>query len=180
MGLDIEHVHVMQRQKGTNHLTIVSTNPYTRLISEGEYPVIIQKGAFWTDGGDRILLSDLPQWVRPAISKMSLEAQIRVGLKEGWDQMDAPEEDDIQTLNTPTDESPSEPEKTVVDIVYELDPANDEHWTKDGKPDLQAVSYMLDGKYTTRADIEEATDGYRRPGSEPVVSEPEETTDGDG
>ncbi len=190
MGLDIENVHVLARKKGTNQLDTVRVNPYIRLINEGEFPVSVQAGRFYTDGGDRILVKDLASWVKPALGNITPEALIGVGLTEGWEEVEKPPETKVQNLKTPTSVAPPEPARTVVDVVHELDPQNDEHWTKDGKPDLQAVTYGMDGVYTTRADIEEATRGFRRPGSEPVagttsvVEDPDEpdekeTSDGD-
>jgi len=203
MGLDIENVQVMQKQKGTNHLVVVRTNPYIRLISEGEFPVILQGGKFYTDGGDRLLVRELGQWVKATVRAMTKEAREKVGLGEDWDQQEEPaveeprtnttqdvepsndwvktaEEpseseqpasDDVQTLKTPEPE-PTQPDKTIVDVVYELDPHNDDHWTDEGKPDLAVLAFMMNDKYTDRDTVEEATEGYRRPVFE-------ETSDGD-
>ncbi len=175
MGLDIENVHVLARKKGTNQLDTVKVNPYMRLINEGEFPISIQAGRFYTDGGDRILVKDLAPWVKSTVKGMTPEGLASVGLDEGWEEVEKPSESAIQIVKTSTNTAQPEAPRTVVDVVYDLDPLNDDHWTKDGKPDLQAVSYGMDGKYTTRADIEEATEGFRRPGSEV-----KEISDGDG
>ncbi len=174
MGLEIEKVHILSRKAGTNQPDTVKVNPYVRLISEGEFPVSIQAGRFYTDGGDRIMVKDLKPWVKSTVRKMSLEALATVGLEEDWEGVEKPPESEVQILKTPTNPEVPDQRKTVVDVVYELDPLNDDHWTKEGKPDLQAVTYGMDGKYTTRADIEEATGGFRRPGSEV-----KENSDGD-
>lgn len=46
--------------------------------------------------------------------------------------------------------------------VFGLDPANDAHWTRDGKPALVAVTELYGATDVTRAQVEEVAPGYTR------------------
>lgn len=59
------------------------------------------------------------------------------------------------------EEEEEEDEMTVADAAAQLDHANDAHWTSTGLPDVAAVSEIL-GRKTSRAEIEEETDGLKR------------------
>lgn len=50
----------------------------------------------------------------------------------------------------------------LLDAVMKLDPENDEHWTKIGKPAMNAVEGFYGSADITRADIEAAAPGYVR------------------
>lgn len=50
----------------------------------------------------------------------------------------------------------------LLDAVMKLDPENDEHWTKIGKPAMSAVEGFYGSADITRADIEAAAPGYTR------------------
>lgn len=47
--------------------------------------------------------------------------------------------------------------------VAALDPMDDAHWTADGKPAMVAVSQFYGATDITRADVEAAAPGFRRP-----------------
>lgn len=49
----------------------------------------------------------------------------------------------------------------VAAAVDQLDHANDDHWTKDGEPKVDAVKAIVNGE-VSRADIEAATPGFDR------------------
>lgn len=168
MPLDIENVQVMEKKKGTNQLVQVKVNPYIRMVREGETPIIIQGGCFYSDGGDKLPTQDLPAWVKKQIKAIDSAGVSSVGLGENWEGVV-----DIEAVAEPEVEvqSVKEPEErpSIVDAVYSLDSTNDEFWTKEGKPDLQAVMVKV-GRYVSRGEIEELTGHYRR----------KETKDGDG
>jgi len=50
----------------------------------------------------------------------------------------------------------------LLDAVMKLDPENDEHWTRIGKPAMQAVEGFYGSADITRADIEAAAPGFTR------------------
>ena len=169
MGLTLSEVHVLQRSPGSNQVVKISSNPYMRLVQQGEPPVCIQRGKFYSDGGVLMQLKNVPGWVRSGVSKLNANALKRIGLPpEGVDYTDPaviPDEEpkpqgDIQNL-----EIVSEP-MSIVDAVYSLDKAEDVNWTKDGMPVLREIMKLRGMKPTSREEVEELTSGYRRPEQE--------------
>ena len=147
---------------------VVKSNPYRRLVAQNEPPVIIQKGAFWSDGGQRIQIKDVPDWARKTVDGMTQAARHEVGLPPdglNWDG-DEPEAAPQPEESSNFEENSEVAPLSVVDAVYQLDPANDDHWTKDGKPNLDVVKRFRNLIYASRAEVEELTDGYRRPKQE--------------
>lgn len=55
----------------------------------------------------------------------------------------------------------------IVEALGKLDPANDEHWTADGKPAMVALNALLPAEIT-RARLEEVAPDFARPPSEPA------------
>ncbi len=53
-------------------------------------------------------------------------------------------------------------EGPVAAALRQLDPANDEHWTADGKPKMAAVEAVLGRSDVTRADVDAALPGFNR------------------
>lgn len=51
--------------------------------------------------------------------------------------------------------------------IGKLDPEDDDHWTNDGLPAVDAVAAILDGK-VTRKQIDAAAPGFMRPDPTPV------------
>ena len=51
----------------------------------------------------------------------------------------------------------------IVDCVKALDPADDEHWTQEGLPAMDAIEAALNDEGISREDVEEAVPGFRRP-----------------
>lgn len=159
MPFTIEKVHVYKRQEETGRMILVESNPYTRFVQGGDPPVCIQRGSFYSDGGDRIQLPDVPQWVWYAVGKMTEDARKNIGLGN-YDKLRKtyfnPKEGDIQ---------PSKPiqEPSVIlrGIIDKLDHADDTHWTKGGLPDLKIMEERF-GKYVHRSDAEGVAPGYRR------------------
>lgn len=54
--------------------------------------------------------------------------------------------------------------------LAKLDPANDDHWTSDGKPAMAALNALLPAEIT-RSRLEEVAPDFARPPSEPGVGE---------
>lgn len=53
-------------------------------------------------------------------------------------------------------------ESQILRALKLLDPSNNEHWTKDGKPSCDAVAALMNSGNVTRAQIEDALPGFRR------------------
>ena len=160
MPLDIENVHVLQRKKGTNELAKVRTNLYSRMVREGETPVLVQGGKFYSDGGGSIPTQDVPMWAIKQLGRMSPEGRENIGLKDGWEDVkDAPgktPKPEVKVQELKKEEVPI----SIVDAVYSLDATNDDNWTKDGKPQTKAIMDLV-GRYVSRGELEELTGEYR-------------------
>jgi len=67
----------------------------------------------------------------------------------------------------------------IVAALEQLDPKNDNHWTADLLPRLEAVKLLASDQSVTRAMIEEAMPGFTRAGKAAVtvISTPPETSD---
>lgn len=60
---------------------------------------------------------------------------------------------------------PEELNRKLLKAVRSLDPKDDSHWTKDGKPAIKAVETMYGAADVTRTDVEAVAPGYTRPTS---------------
>jgi|TARA_R100001530_G_scaffold96937_3_gene67342 hypothetical protein len=159
MGLSIDQVHKMRKDKLSQRMILTGKNPYVRWISEGNFPVNCQNGRFYTDGGDPIAIADVPSWVWNEARKMNEEGRKNVGLvlpEEGAEDKPEPKEEPPQVRIE------DEPIRTLVDEVYELKAGEDSHWTKKGLPDLNTLKEKM-GRYVSRGEVEEAAPGYKRP-----------------
>jgi hypothetical protein len=65
-------------------------------------------------------------------------------------------------LNPAGDPPPSEVNTKLQKAVQALDPADDNHWTRDGKPAMSAVEKLYGSAGITRADVEAAAPGWTR------------------
>lgn len=155
MSLQLDGVHKLQRQEGTNRMILVGKSPYTRFTQEGCFPVIIQRGTFYTDGGDKIPFNEVPDWVWDRASKMTPEGRASVGLVMPDEEAPAPQEESAQNLNGP------DVMLDLVDQIYSLNVNDDAHWTKGGLPDLNVLKERM-GMYISRAEVEEAAPDFRR------------------
>lgn len=140
-----------KKEGGTNKMVLIRTNPYTRFVQRGHPPVLVQSGRFYSDGGQPVLAHEIPSWVKAEVDRMTPEGRQAVGLTEDW-----ASQPNKKQHPTP----PGEP--TLMDVVQSLDPEQDDHWTKDGKPNLSMVSAQV-GRYITRKEVDSKTDDYRRP-----------------
>ena len=61
------------------------------------------------------------------------------------------------------DGPPAELNAKLLRAVQSLDPDNDAHWTKDGKPAMTAVEKFYGSADVTRADVEAVAPGFTRP-----------------
>lgn len=164
MPLDILKVHEYTRHEGSNRMVLVKANPYTRMVKEGDTPVLVQKGRFYSDGGASMDHADVPSWARKRINESwTPAARKEVGLPpEGvnWSGDEPfPEGLDQNLIN-----SEAGAVMTIAQAVYALDEDNDDHWTNEGKPAIDAVRDLTKSpRYISRNNIEEAAPGYRRP-----------------
>ena len=166
MGFTLTKVHD-QRLDQNKGMVLVRKNPYKRFIQEGETPVIVQGGAFWSDAGDKIPMAEVPGWVKNQLELVTERGMAAIGMPPfeeiDWSADAKPTKKKVQNLNG-SEETPEKPKEflSVVDAVYSLDKTNDDHWTKDGKPDLALVGAMT-GRMVTRGEVDETTSEYRRP-----------------
>lgn len=65
-------------------------------------------------------------------------------------------------LNPAGDPPPPEVNAKLQKAVQSLDPADDNHWTKDGKPAMTAVEKLYGSAAITRADVEAVAPGWTR------------------
>lgn len=170
MPLTLTEVHKQSRDPSTNRMVLVSSNPYKRFIQRDEGAIILQAGNFYDDGGGRIRLQDVPKWVLDQVAKVHPKFWPMYGITEQLMsgtviQVESEPEDEPSPQLTPeTDDEPEDDEGglDVVDIVAQLNPSDDAHWTKDGKPDLNVLKEALN-RYVSRKEVEGKTNGLRRP-----------------
>ncbi len=171
MALDIYNVHTIENVGGISHKTDKS-NPYVRfldkttervdghlVIVDDRPPISCQKGLFYSDGGQRIDRSKIPEWVWDKARAMSKEARDRVKLLLPEEQEVAQPVDE-ETPSVPFVKQPSTL-MNVVDAVYSLDHENVGNWTKDGLPGLPVIRSLV-GRAITRGEIEQSCPGYTR------------------
>jgi hypothetical protein len=160
MALDLYGVHTREKN-AQNQQVIFCRKPYTRLIEEGEAPVIIQSGQFWTDGGDKILEEDVPKWVWKALGKKVPGALKTLGLSIE----NLHKHQGMQPVKVTTSRSPGTPNEqkqhaeaagpngvTLEEVLLGLDNNDDAHWIKTGFPDLNNVKEKY-GKYVSRGTL---------------------------
>lgn len=92
-----------------------------------------------------------------------------VFMKKCWEVVDAdapdqepktePKLDEVTQKEDPTDPVAN---NKLLEAVKKLDPENDEHWTKIGKPAVEAVEKFYGSTDIARKDIEGAAPGYDR------------------
>ena len=158
MALSLDKVHNYDRAEDSGKMVLLGKSPYSRFIREGETPVIVQKGAFWTDGGDKIPIRDVPKWVWLSLKKMAKESRESVGLKEDTEDL-AKKADKAEAKSPNSTDTSGGP--NLLDILQSLDHDDDGHWTKAGLPDLNMVKEKM-GRYVSRSQVEEAIPGFRR------------------
>lgn len=73
-----------------------------------------------------------------------------------------PETGDAGTVSN-GDGQPEELNAKLLKAVQSLDPKDDSHWTKDGKPAMTAVEKLYGAADVTRADVEAVAPGFTRP-----------------
>ena len=159
MPLQLDKVHVHQRDQETNRMILVGTNPYIRFIREGESPVIVQGGVFYTDGGNRILHVEVPDWVWKEVGKLSPEGIEKVKLKN----IPVPESKPSKNVEAETGKEDiiRVTPPTLADVIMGLNHNEPSHWTKTGLPDLNAIKERM-SKYHSRQTVEDAIPGFRR------------------
>jgi len=70
MPLKLDEVHTYDPKTG---ILDTKRNPYVRFSMLGSPPVYWQNKGFWSEGGDRISLDDLPSWVWEKVELMNTE-----------------------------------------------------------------------------------------------------------
>ena len=80
MPLRLTEVQRYERVPGRQEVRLTGTNPYARWVNGDNTPVVCQGGAFYSDGGERIPVKDVPPWVWEAAGKMSKQGREKIGL----------------------------------------------------------------------------------------------------
>ena len=171
MGLDIQGVHSFKREEGTNRMVLVGSKPYSRFVSEGNTPIIVQSGKFWTDGGNSIAVDDVPDWVWKQLRMMNREGLVNIGLVDMLDRLAGKAPKGPQKLSSvqtdPVEEDKPAPtpaitlDDRILELIYDLDHTNADHWTKSGLPDLRHLKEFL-GSYVSRATVEKLAPDIKR------------------
>ena len=162
MPLDLEKVHVFKVIAGTE--TLVSTNPYRRFERRvGEkrtdpVSIFIVQGGVWYDlGGHELPVGTIPDWVWDECRAMTVydRAMYRIVLPE-----EAEKGHTIPTFDE-AEEFPST--QAIWSGLMTLDKDDPTHWTKEGLPDLAALSQRL-GVRISRRRITAVAPRFVRPG----------------
>ena len=81
MALDLTGVHELRPVPGQQGVALtVLKAPYKRFVNDGQR-IIVQRGQFYGDGGQKILKKDAPEWLLKRLDELSDEARESVGLK---------------------------------------------------------------------------------------------------
>ena len=169
MPLQLDKVHVHEKQPG-GAMVLIRTNAYIRFVKQEEAPCIIQNGVWYSDGGPKIKLADVPQWVWAQAKKMTEEGKRKVGLvlpsdpgfKESEPEIESPGA--VQNLTDPSEkieESTEELPPDLIETIYALRADDDAHWTKSGLPSLNILKERM-GHYVSRGDVDAHAPNYNR------------------
>lgn len=164
MSLNIERVHVMERD-ATGRDSLVKRFPYARFVDAVGGSIAVQGGRFYSDGSNQPVIpyKDVPDWAWKAVKAMSPAGRMNVGLPMDMDELpsEGPAEPKKPSKDAQISGEPSEPEKTLVDHIYELKHDVDAHWTKGGLPDLNSLKEAT-GRYVSRGEVSSAAPGHKR------------------
>lgn len=68
----------------------------------------------------------------------------------------------VEPVSTGDGQQSAPVNEKLVKAIRKLDPTNDSHWTKEGKPAIEAVAKLYGANDVTRADVEAAAPGHNR------------------
>lgn len=165
MGLNLRP-HNYQKGNAPGEVILQSKDPYIRFVCgtpDGEdhrYPIIAQRGRFYTDGGDVIKHEDIPEWFWIEARKVSEEGRKAVRLKLPEEEAEEPEPEPEKV-----EKKQEAPPLTLVDAIYSLDREEDDDWTKSGMPHLKRLEEKM-GRFVSRAEVDQAAPDYTRPAKE--------------
>tara|TARA_Y100000310_G_scaffold334209_2_gene413396 strand:- start:344 stop:838 length:495 start_codon:yes stop_codon:yes gene_type:complete len=162
MGMSL-NVHNYVHDKDTNRMILQNKRPYKRFVKEGEVPIIVQSGKFYSDGGDDVKLEDVPSHVWATLRATTSDGLKALGLIE--DDIGPPEKEKKEKTapktgsisDTPADERPP----SLTEVIMSLDHSDDTEWTKGGLPDLNVVKERY-GKYVSRQQVTDAVPDFKR------------------
>jgi len=80
MPLNLNKVHNYEKIPGKHQVSLREVTPYVRFVHEDDTPIIVQKGAFYSDGGQRIKKTDIPPWFWEQAKLINKEKRERIGL----------------------------------------------------------------------------------------------------
>jgi hypothetical protein len=165
----IDRVQVYGRGHDGNEV-LQSTNYYKRFQRARDGLVEsfnAQNGFWWSDGGERIDEAQIPDWVWSEVRSMKREHRhiYRIAL---------PEERNAGTAPPSVKEAEEYPSRTqIMEGLLKLDPNDNSHWTRDGKPSLEALMRFV-GVYVSREKVTTTAPQFVRPGRTNAKSEAED------
>lgn len=80
MALELSKVHVSRRDERTGQMVLVRENPYIRFVARERYPLLVQNGVIYTDGGDKVPYKEVPDWFWKEARKVDPTKREKVGL----------------------------------------------------------------------------------------------------
>jgi hypothetical protein len=163
MPLTLDKVHNYVHEEETNRMILQSKSPYKRFVKEGETPVIVQGGRFYSDGGEVIPSKEVPTFVWAILRRTTKEGLESLGITEDslyTSKDDKPEDSAPKTGTTPEKVDDERP-KTLQEVILSLSHDDDSHWTKGGLPDLNNIKEQF-GKYRSRQQVTDAVPDYVR------------------
>lgn len=148
--MDFAKVHIYERMGGAE--TLVRTNLYKMFERRTDakdktspLEAYFAQGGHWYDrAGNPIETADIPEWVWA-------ECRAMLSVDRGMYRILLPEEIGAgATVPTFEDAPEFPPTITIMQALVALDPKNNAHWTKDGKPNPDAVSTLVGSRITSR------------------------------
>ena len=131
----LQKVH--QYETRNQATTLIRVLPIKAFMQDG-LMVQIQDGDFFFDG-KHVEESEVPSWVFSKLQEMTLEQLEPLGMTRF--SSEAQPEDD---------EGGFQQDEALVKALNKLDPEDDNHWTKKGKPSLNHLTEALGYKVTRK------------------------------
>jgi len=163
MPLTLDKVHNYVHEEETNRMILQSKSPYKRFVKEGETPVIIQGGRFYSDGGEVIPKEEVPTFVWSILRRTTKEGLESLGITEDslYTSKDDKPEDSAPKTGTTSKKVDDDRPQTLQEVILSLRHDDDSHWTKGGLPDLNNIKEQF-GKYRSRQQVTDAVPDYTR------------------
>ena len=144
-------------------MILQSKSPYKRFVKEGETPVIIQGGRFYSDGGEVIPRKEVPSFVWTILKGTTKAGLESLGITEDvvYDSKGDKPEESAPKMGTTSEKVDDDRPQTLQEVILSLRHDDDAHWTKGGLPDLNVIKEKF-GKYRSRQQVTDAVPDYTR------------------